>query len=306
MGTIERVEYEGLPGCVRLSNGTAEVVVSTQGGVRVLRYGRVGGANVFGSHPTLALDTPWGAWRPIGGHRLWAAPEAMPRSYAPDDAPAEYERVGDDTVLVRSPEDRAGIAKSLRVSLAASGTEVIVSHALANEGCWTVEVAPWALTILRGGGTVIIPQERRASHAERLDAARALALWSYTDMRDPRWTFGARYVLLRADPSRHAPQKVGAANHRGWCGYLRGETLFVKRHVHRVGAAYPDFGCSVEAYAAGDFVELETLGPLQRVPPGGACDAHEERWSLRAVAPAREGADPEDVVDEAIIDLEVD
>lgn len=303
MKTATRITYQGVADCVQLSNGSVNVVVSTRGGPRVLHYGLSGHGNVLGWCPEAVTDTPWGPWRPVGGHRLWTAPEAMPRSYADDSAPAEVEAEDEHTVIVRSPTDRAGIRKWFSVTLAAAGSEVVVRHALVNDTPWTIEVAPWALTILRGGGTVVIPNERRATHAERLDAVRSLGLWAYTDFRDPRWTLGARYLLLRCDPARAAPQKVGAANHRGWCAYVVDDAAFVKRHTHRAGAVYPDTGCSVEAFTAGAFVELETLGPVQRLAPGGACDTHEERWSLHAIAGLRDDLDPEDAVDAALAPL---
>ena len=84
---IGKVEYLGLPNCVRLSNGTTEVVVTTDVGPRVIRYAFLGGENVLGECPKAKVTTQLGEWRPWGGHRLWTAPEGMPRSYVPDDSP---------------------------------------------------------------------------------------------------------------------------------------------------------------------------------------------------------------------------
>jgi hypothetical protein len=36
---------------------------------------------------------------------------------------------------------------------------------------------------------------------------------------------------------------------------------------------------NTETYTAGNFIELETIGPMRRLAPGESV-AHEERWSL--------------------------
>ena len=55
--------------------------------------------------------------------------------------------------------------------------------------------------------------------------------------------------------------------------------VFVKRFDWEPAARYPDFGCNNEVYAEGDFLEIETLGPLRLVPPDGTVE-HTERWFL--------------------------
>jgi hypothetical protein len=86
-GRAEKVECLGLEGCLSLSNGTVEVVVTTEVGPRIARYGFVGGENLLAEMPD--HRGPATAWKVWGGHRLWAAPEARPRTYAPDNAPVE-------------------------------------------------------------------------------------------------------------------------------------------------------------------------------------------------------------------------
>ena len=44
--------------------------------------------------PDTKVTTDLGEWKPWGGHRLWAAPEAMPRTYSPDNSPIDYKKQG--------------------------------------------------------------------------------------------------------------------------------------------------------------------------------------------------------------------
>lgn len=277
---MEKVTRLGLPNCYRLSNGEAEVVVTTDVGPRVVGYALAGGENVLGEVPGASVETPWGTFRPWGGHRLWTAPELMPRSYSPDNEAVDFESVGELSVRLTAPEDvRAGVQKELIVSLDASGSGVTVRHRVRNCGAWPVTLAAWGLTIMRGGGEAVIPHEPLGPHPEHLLPARALVLWPYTDMSDPRWTFGRRYLRLRADARFPDPQKIGAENKRGWAGYHVGETLFVKSYAYEETAAYPDGGCNTEVFTAGSFIEVESLSPLRSVEPGGLVE-HEERWRL--------------------------
>jgi hypothetical protein len=231
--------------------------------------------------------TDLGEWKAVGGHRLWHAPEAIPRTYAPDNVPVRWETAAGRVTLRQAVEAGTGIEKTMTVSLAPTGTRVTVTHGLANRGLWDVELAPWALTVLRGGGTAILPQEPYRSHADALLPVRPMALWAYTDLSDPRFAIGPRYIRVRTDASRTEPQKIGLGNRQGWAAYAIGGTLFVKRFPYREGASYPDYGSNCEVYTQGSFIELETLGPLARLRPGEGTE-HVETWELfdAEVAPA--------------------
>lgn len=277
--TVERVTYMKQPACIRLSNGTVEVIVTTTIGPRVIRYGFIGGDNLLGEVPDTTVKTALGEWKPWGGHRLWTAPEDMPRSYSPDNSPVEATVKGSTVTLVQPVEPQTGIVKTLTVTLAESGTGVVVGHTLTNRSLWTVDVAPWALTIMNAGGTILIPQEPYASHDDALLPVRAMTTWAYTDLSDPRWRLGPKFIRLSTDSARAGSQKIGVANKRGWAAYARRGDLFLKQYGWDESKTYPDYGVNTEAYTAGDFIELETLGPMARLAPGASA-SHEEKWSL--------------------------
>jgi len=279
---MEKVDYLGLPDCYRLSNGNVEAIVTTNVGPRILRYGFVGGENVLGEYPDLKVTSELGEWTAYGGHRLWTAPEAMPRTYSPDSLPVEFQIDGDHSIhLLQRVEPRTGVQKEMRVMLHSGRSRVEVHHRITNRNLWDIELAPWAITIMRYGGLTILPQEPFRSHDEYLLPARPMTLWHYTDLSDPRWTFGRKFIRLQTDEKLEAPQKIGVANKQGWAGYWREQTLFLKRIQYQEGAQYPDCGSNVETYTGGSFVEVETLGPLERLQPGQSAE-HTENWSLHA------------------------
>jgi hypothetical protein len=264
----------------RLSNGIVDLDLATEFGPRIVRYAFCGEANLLAETPHLSTPTPWGPWQPRGGHRLWVAPEHMPGSYAPDAAPVIVEDTGLNAVRVRQHTDLAGIEKSLAVRLAADRSTVTIDHTIANRTAWPIRVAPWAITIVTPG-TVVVPQPAFRPHPEALLPEQTLVQWAYTDLSDPRWTLGRELIALTPDAARRDPQKIGIGAAQGWCALIRDRTVFMKRTVPDPSAEYPDRGSSIEIFTAGDYLEIETLGPLQLLPPGAAA-THVERWDLFA------------------------
>ena len=277
---MEKVTFMGEPNCYRLTNGTIDVVVTTNIGPRVIRYGFVGGQNEFAELPDVTTPTTLGTWHIWGGHRLWHSPEAMPRSYSPDNSPIEWKKVGDNRIdLIEPVEPATGIQKEIDVTLDSTGTRVVVVHKLTNKGLWPVRLACWAMSAMHAGGRAIFPQEPFFSHTEKLGPSRPLVLWGYTNMADHRWTWGRLFIQFRNDPNVSEPQKFGIGNTLGWAAYERNHELFMVRFPYIEGAKYPDMGCDNESYTDNHFLELETLSPLVTLDPGKTV-SYTEDWYL--------------------------
>jgi hypothetical protein len=280
---IERdVPYLGTPHNIRMSNGTVELILPTDYGPRIMRYAFVGSGddgNIFATIPGVTLKTSLGDWYIRGGHRLWHSPEAIPRSYVPDNAPIQVEIDGNTVKLIEPVEEITNIQKEIWVTLDPQGSHVTVVHRLTNKGLFPVQMACWAMSAMNTDGKAIFPQEPYVSHDADISPARPLTLWKYTDMSDPRWMWGKQFITLTQDPNRSEPQKFGIGDHQGWAAYFRHGVLFLKRFDYHDDQTYPDFGCNVESFTNNIFLELETLGPLETVPPGGTI-THTEQWWL--------------------------
>lgn len=278
---VEKATHRGWQGLLLSGNGF-ELFATTRVGPRILRFNLAGHDDLLQVTESADDHPPKGAWRAIGGHRFWHAPEEIPRTYWPDNDPLDV-RIGADAVDFMQPvEGSTRLQKTMRIEFDAAAPVVRVTHRLANLNPWAIEAAPWALSIMAPGGRAIFPQEEYRSHPEHLLPARPLVLWHYTDMSDPRWIWGTKYIQLRHDTSRDTKQKIGLLNARRWCAYACGDQVLVKRFACIPGATYPDFQCNCETYACGDFLEVETLGPLATIPPGGHVD-HVEIWHAAAM-----------------------
>jgi hypothetical protein len=135
---------------------------------------------------------------------------------------------------------------------------------------------------MAAGGRAIYPQEDYKPHPDCLVPARPIVLWHFTDMTDPRWTWGREYVQLRQDPKATTKQKAGFLNSKGWAAYVLGGDALVKRYPCLPGAEYADMGCNTETYTDPDMLEVETLGPVARIEPGEHVD-HAESWLVAKV-----------------------
>lgn len=288
MMRMETVEFRGIPGCLRLENGEVELIVTVGWGPRILSFRRrKNGRNFMKVFDEEIAEFSRDEWKNYGGHRLWHAPEVWPRTYYPDVDPVAFEREGETLRLRCETEGSTGLQKEFEIRLDGAGVRLI--HRIYNRNCWTVAFSPWCLTVMAEGGTLLVPQEPYVPHGkepgESFDFARPLVLWQFTQMADPRFTWGNRFIRMRQDDRFESKQKFGTAVKAGWAAYSLGGELFLKRFPYDPAADYPDGGCNAEFFTMPGFLEIESLGPCAPVKPG-AFVQHEEHWTLHELTPA--------------------
>ncbi len=245
---------------------------------RIVRFALKGRDNLFADLGLTPIKTPYGDFYFRGGHRLWHSPEAMPRTYIPDNEGAAVAETSNGVRIEMPAEPWTNIAKAIDIQLNPERPQVILRHELRNDGAWAVRFSPWALTMFRLGGVAIFPQPQRNADEEGLLPNRQLSLWPYTQIGDARPTLRDDFVLVHARPGL-PPLKFGYFNPDGWMAYWLGGVLFVKRFDAQPDMQYPDHGCNAESYCNDRFIELESLGPLQSVSAGQTI-THTEIWEV--------------------------
>ncbi len=282
-GPVERAEVDmvdipdrGWAHCTRLQHDGVRLVVTTDVGPRIIECSIDGGPNLFKEFEAELGRTAGDEYLLFGGHRLWLAPEAFPRSYAPDFGQVRVEPLPAGARFVQPEEPENRIVKSIAVEFIGR-RQLRVVHAIANANPWAVELAPWAMTLMAQGTHAIVPQEPYRPHPEWLDPARTLTVWGYTRMDDPRVSWGARYIRLREDASVPQKFKLGVQNRERWVACWSGGWLMVRTFGFEADARYPDAGCNCEMFTMPGFLEMETLGPLRVLQPGQET-RHEEIW----------------------------
>ena len=279
MVKIEKIPWGGWPNCYRISNHEIDLIVTSDVGPRIMRYGFVNGQNLFKNFEESMGRSGEAQWMLRGGHRIWAAPEQAPRTYAPDNGPVDVRIDGEVLTAIQPVEPTTGLQKEISVKLTSLGTTVEVVHRIRNTLLWEIEVAAWSVSMMAQRGIGITGFPVRGKHPDILPPTHPLVMWAFTDLTDARWTFTRKYVVLRQDPENAVPQKIGHFNPKTWGGYLLNRELFIKRCDADATRPYADFGCSFEIFTRDDMLELETLGPLTKLAPGAALE-HVERWTL--------------------------
>jgi hypothetical protein len=296
---VEKINYKGWPNCYRLSNGIIDLIVTTDVGPRVIRFGFVDQENEFKEFENMLGKTGGNEWLPYGGHRLWHAPEHPVRTYYPDNKPVKVELYEGYIRLTQQVEETTGIQKEIDIYMSPDKPEVKIVHRIYNRNLWAVKLSAWALSVMAPGGTAIFPLPPRGTHPENLLPNTLISLWAYTDMTDPRWYWGKKFVLLKQNPNAKSPQKAGFMNVDGWAAYVRNGHMFVKTFDYIPNAHYPDFGCNSETWTNSEILELESLSPLTEIQPGSSIE-HIEKWFLFKDVPTPKN---DDDVDKYIIPL---
>lgn len=273
---LSKIEYHG-GDALLLATRALELVATTSVGPRVVSLRSLGGRkrNLFIELPEAPRLNGY-ALR--GGHRLWHSPEHAVRTYQPDDSPLDLTTLPKGVAFTQPVEAKTGIVKGMKIELLGERT-VKVTHTLTNHGCWAIECAPWALTMLRPGGYGVLPLLPKGSHADGdLLPNATLIPWTYTDLSQPVWELHRDFVGINVAKATE-PQKLGISNYPGWSGYWNEGTTFVKYAPVQAGATYPDFGSAFETFTNGEMIEFETLGAYGKLAPGSTA-THVEHWTV--------------------------
>lgn len=273
---------------VRLRFGAWEIGAPLSVGPRILRCGPIDGPNLFYECPGDAGKGGGDKWRIFGGHRLWSAPED-PECYRPDNEEVGLTILrGRGFVLSSTKTKKAPLHKSIRVEQQ-GGSLIKIEHRLRNDTRRPLALSPWALTAVRPGGTVLVPQPDYVPHPSEMPKGRrpttgdfwpnrTVSLWPFTDLNDPRVQLG-RDMWELTQQARRPAWKIGLRHAIGWVGWQWKDYLFAKWIEHDVRADYPDGGVNCELYTCNDFTEIESLAPARTLAVG-ATAVHREWWHL--------------------------
>lgn len=297
---VEKTEYKGWQNCYRVSNGQIELIVTGDVGPRIIRFGFVGGQNLFKEFTDQIGKSGEEKFQLRGGDRVWKAPEDPIATWAPDNVPVQITPTATGLIARAPVEPVSSLQKEIEVSMSASENEVTVTHRITNRSLYALEFSPWALTMMAPGGLEIVAFPPRGHHPANLEVTNPLSMWAYTNLADPRWKFTRKYLTLRQDPNTADPQKLGTFNPHTWAAYLLNGEVFIKQAEADPSKTYPDFGCSLETFTNNEFIEIETLGPMSKVLPGKTVE-NLEHWSLHrnVTLPAI----TDDAIDAAILPL---
>lgn len=270
-------DYKNYGKCLCLDNGKIKLIATIEVGPRIVFFGFSDGENVLFEDVDrnfYEINSGYGVWYAYGGHRIWCAPEEMPETYLPDNT--KVEATFDNGVLILAPPQTLFGKQFEMVIKMDNDTSVTIENRITNCSDKPARFAPWSVTGLAAGGTEIIPLCRED---KGFLPNRTMALWSYSDVKDDRFTLSDKYVLLKQDPKNKKAFKAGFNVTGKQIIYIN------ERRILRVcfdgykEGEYPDFCCNFETYTNDLFLECEILGELKTYQPNETASIT-EKWEL--------------------------
>ena len=276
------VAFHGYTKAIELKRGSARAVLCPQAGGRVLEFSVDGLDAMF-------LDEQEKNWQPgkpgpISAGRFDYGPELTVIPH-PNVWSGEWtgEITGTQSVKLTSPrEEAAGMQLVREFSLVERNKSVRLScqQTMVNISKEVREVCHWGRSFSPGGGICLIPLGDRPSRFPSKYAMYEDSAIINVRNTDDKIRERDGFLEILAPPRK---PKLGFDATAGWLGYLMpNNTLFVKRFT-----TYPDRVYSEAAgltlsvwYPTGPRIELEPIGPRERLTPGESASFTEDWWLL--------------------------
>ena len=273
------VPFLGYDRAIEMKLGTARAVIGPQAGGRVLEFS-IDGKNA------MYLDPDEKNWKPgkpasISAGRFDYGPELTviphPTIWSGD---WTAEIVGTNVKLT-SPED-GGMQLVHEFSFTTHGKSVGLAckQTMLNISKETREVCHWGRSFSPGGGICLIPLGNAPSRFPSKYAMYEESAIINVRNADDKIRERDGFLEILAPPRK---PKLGFDTYAGWLGYaLPNDTLFVKKFATHPDRVYNEAaGLTLSVwYPTGPRIELEPIGPRERLKPGESASFTEVWWLL--------------------------
>jgi hypothetical protein len=275
------VAFHAYTKAIELKLGTANAVLCPQAGGRVLEFS-AGGATA------LYLDDAEMNWKPgkpgaLSAGRFDYGPELTVAPH-PKAWGGEWSAViAGGVVRLTSPRDNPGGIQLVReFRLVPHGNLVGLSckQTMTNVGTATREVCHWGRSFSPGGGVCVIPLGDRPSRFPSKYAMYEDSAVINVRAKDDRIRERDGFLEILSPPRK---PKLGFDTTAGWLAYLMPNgTAFVKRFPTFADRVYNEAaGLTLSVwYPPGPRIELEPIGPRERLRPGESASFTEDWWLL--------------------------
>ena len=286
-GSAQVVKHFNYTQAIALKRGTAHAILCPEAGGRVLDFSVDGKGAMY-------LDEQEKEWQPGKA----GASSAGRFDYGPELVTTPHQKlwsgdwtgeiVGPCAAKLTSPRDEvAGIQLVREFSLTAEALvdgkilapSLICKQTILNISNKVQEVCHWGRSFSPGGGICLVPLGDRPSRFPSKYAMYEDGAIINVRNKDDLIRERDGFLEILAPPRK---PKLGFDSYAGWLGYLMpNDTLFVKRfatHPDRVYSEAAGLTLSVW-YPTGPRIELEPIGPRERLKPGESASFTEE-WFL--------------------------
>ena len=280
--TAREVAFHAYTKAVELKLGKTRAILCPQAGGRVLEFS-VDGTNA------MYLDDAEKKWQPgkavpITAGRFDYGPELTvtphPKAWS---GVWTAEITASQSVKLTSPrDDPAGIQLTREFRLVSHGEFVGLSckQTMTNVSKDTREVCHWGRSFSPGGGICVIPLGERPSRFPSKYAMYEESAVINVKATDEKIRVRDGFLEILAPPRK---PKLGFDTYAGWLAYVMpNDRVFVKRFPTFPDRVYNEAaGLTLSVwYPTGPRIELEPIGPRERLKPGESASFTEDWWLL--------------------------
>ena len=289
--TARIVADRGYEKGIELRRGSARAVLCPEAGGRVLEFS-VDGRNVMYFDPAEAKPEV-GKPRPMTAGRFDVGPELTiiphPELWS---GTWTAEIIGPSAARLTSVRCKQSGLRLIRefelamdrASSDGSATEIPrleCKQTIVNESAGLREVCHWGRSFSPGGGIALVPLGDRPSKFPAKYAMYEESAVINVRNVDEKIRERDGFLEILAPPRK---PKLGFDSHAGWLGYLMpGDLLFVKRFRTEPDRVYNEAaGLTLSIwYPEGPRIELEPIGPRERLQPGERA-SFTETWTIHS------------------------
>jgi hypothetical protein len=269
-----------------LTHGDARAVLSPEAGGRVLEFSR-GGTDAMWFDKEEAACKPGQGERSSAG-RFDIGPElTTPRHPALWSGDWTGEIIGECSARLTSPQDEAtGVQLTRDFTLSVQGgvPQLDCKQTIRNLSDETKEYCHWGRSFSPGGGICLVPLAGKSHFPSKYAMYEESAIINVRP-EDEQIRERDGFLEILAPPRK---PKLGFDSQAGWLAYaMPGGGLFVKRFKVEPDRVYSEAaGLTISVwYPAGTRIELEPIGPRERLAPGETASFTEEWFLLDMPSP---------------------
>jgi len=280
--TARLTQFHGYASAVELKHGTTRAVLCPEVGGRVLEFS-AGGADAMWLDPAEKAWQP-GKASPSSAGRFDFGPEltvpAHPKAWG---GAWSTDITKANAVRLTSPrDDPSGVLLVREFRLVPRGGIVGLNckQTMTNIGTEVREVCHWGRSFSPGGGICVVPLGDRPSRFPSRYAMYEEGATINVRATDPNIRERDGFLEILAPPRK---PKLGFDSYAGWLAYLMPNNVaFIKRFPTFPDRVYNEAaGLTLSVwYPTGPRIELEPIGPRERLRPGESASFTEAWWVL--------------------------
>lgn len=277
----ERLTYVGYPNCIELRNETTRVVLCPEAGGRVLVYALNGENSLYLEEEETGRPYVPGTRAAMSAGRFDIGPEkVIPRRDVLWSGKWSGEITGKRSARLTSQEDPSTGTQLVRdFKLADEGTYLACTQTIVNISNEITEWCHWSRTFAKGNGICVIPVTQPSRFPNNYVMYEGGDLINLRPS-DPNIRTRDGFLEITGVPKH---PKLGMDSRAGWFAYLMHNDLcFVKRFEVDPERVYNEVaGLTISIWYPEDRrVELEPIGPRERLQPGESASFTEHWWLI--------------------------